>query len=326
MTIGKRNSLSRWLLSSITAIGLVASAPALALDSIKMLVPANPGGGWDQTGRGLAQALQQGDIVKKVQVDNKGGAAGTIGLAQFVNSAKGDPSAVLIGGSVMVGGIALNKSPVNLSQVTPIARLTGEYDVLVVPASSPIKSLKDLISQFKSNPGGVSWGGGSAGGTDHIIVAMIAQASGVDVSKIHYIPFAGGGEAQAAILGGHVTVGLSGWNEFAGQIQSGKMRPLAVTSGKRLPGIDVPTLKEQGVDVELSNWRAIFAAPGINDAQKRELMMTIDKAVRTKTWQDLLAKNGWSDAYLVGDAFQQYLENEIKQTEKIINNLGLVKK
>ncbi|HYC41488.1 MAG TPA: tripartite tricarboxylate transporter substrate binding protein [Noviherbaspirillum sp.] len=326
MTIGKRNSLSRWLLSAITALGLIASAPALALDSIKILVPANPGGGWDQTGRGLGQALQQSDIVKKVQIDNKGGAAGTIGLAQFVNSAKGDPTATLIGGSVMVGGIALNKSPVNLSQVTPIARLTGEYDVLVVPANSPIKSLKDLIAQFKSNPGSVSWGGGSAGGTDHIIVAMIAQATGVDVTKINYIPFAGGGEAQAAILGGHVTVGLSGYNEFAGQIQSGKFRPLAVTSGKRLPGIDVPTLKEQGVDVELSNWRAIFAAPGINEAQKRELMMTVDKAVKSKPWQDLLAKNGWADAYLPGDAFAQYLDNEVKQTEKIINSLGLAKK
>ncbi|OWW19597.1 Bug family tripartite tricarboxylate transporter substrate binding protein [Noviherbaspirillum denitrificans] len=326
MTICKRTTISRWLLSSITAIGLVASAPALALDSIKMLVPANPGGGWDQTGRGLAQALQQGELVKKIQIDNKGGAAGTIGLAQFVNSAKGDPTAVMIGGSVMVGGIALNKSPVNLSQVTPIARLTGEYDVLVVPSSSPIKSLKDLIAQFKANPGAVSWGGGSAGGTDHIIVAMIAQATGVDVSKINYIPFAGGGEAQAAVLGGHVTVGLSGYNEFAGQIQSGKFRPLAVTSGKRLPGIDVPTLKEQGVDVELSNWRAIFAAPGINDAQKKELMTTIDKAVRTKAWHDLLAKNGWVDAYLPGDAFAQYLESEVKQTEKIINSLGLAKK
>ncbi|HEY0847538.1 MAG TPA: tripartite tricarboxylate transporter substrate binding protein [Noviherbaspirillum sp.] len=326
MNIGKRTTLARLLAASVTALGLLATGPALALDTMKMLIPANPGGGWDQTGRGLATALQQSDIVKKVQIDNKGGAAGTIGLAQFVNSSKGDPTAVLIGGSVMVGGIALNKSPVNLSQVTPLARLTGEYDVLVVPANSPIKSLKDLIAQFKSNPGSVSWGGGSAGGTDHIIVAMIAQNQGVDVGKINYIPFAGGGEAQAAILGGHVTVGLSGWNEFAGQIQSGKFRPLAVTSGKRLSGIDVPTLKEQGVDVELANWRAVFGAPGITDAQKKELISAIDKAVKSKSWQDLLAKNGWSDAYLPGDAFATYLDNEIKQTEKIINNLGLIRK
>jgi putative tricarboxylic transport membrane protein len=276
MDFGKRTTLSRLLATSLTALGLLAGGSAMAVDSIKMLVPANPGGGWDQTGRGLAQAMQQNNIVKKVQIDNKGGAAGTIGLAQFVNSSKGDPTALLVGGSVMVGGIALNKSPVNLSQVTPIARVTGEYDVLAVPASSPIKSVKDLMAQFKANPGSVSWGGGSAGGTDHIIVAMIAQNQGIDVSKINYIPFAGGGEAQAAVMGGHVTVGLSGWNEFAGQIQSGKMRALAVTSGKRLPGIDVPTLKEQGVDVELANWRAVFGAPGITDAQKKDLIATVE--------------------------------------------------
>jgi putative tricarboxylic transport membrane protein len=325
MKAGK-HSLSRWLLTSVTALGFIASAPALAVDAVKILVPANPGGGWDQTGRALQAAVQQVGEVKKVQVDNKGGAAGTIGLAQFVNSAKGDGGAMLIGGSVMVGGIALNKSPVNLSQVTPIARLTGEYDVLVVPASSPIKSVKDLIAQFKANPGSVSWGGGSAGGTDHIIVAMIAQATGVDVGKINYIPFAGGGEAQAAIMGGHVTVGLSGYNEFAGQIEAKKLRPIAVTSGKRLPGIEVPTLKEEGVDVELSNWRAVFAAPGINDQQKKDLMMVVDKAVRSKSWQDALAKNGWSDAYLPGDAFKTYLDSEITKTEKIISSLGLAKK
>ncbi|HEV2608965.1 MAG TPA: tripartite tricarboxylate transporter substrate binding protein [Noviherbaspirillum sp.] len=322
----KRTSLGRWLLPAVTAISLLASAPALAVDSLKILVPANPGGGWDQTGRALGQAMQTGEIVKKVQIDNKGGAAGTIGLAQFVNSSKGKGDALLVGGSVMVGGIALNKSPVSLSQVTPIARLTGEYDVLVVPANSPIKSVKDLVAKFKADPGSVSWGGGSAGGTDHIIVGMIAQATGVDVSKINYIPFAGGGEAQAAILGGHVTVGLSGYNEFEGQIKTGKMRPLAVTSDKRLPGLDIPTLKEQGVDVVLANWRGVFGAPGISDAQKKELIAVVEKTAKSKTWQETLAKNGWADSYLAGDAFKDYLDKEIKETEKIIAGLGLVKK
>ncbi|WP_334189425.1 Bug family tripartite tricarboxylate transporter substrate binding protein [Noviherbaspirillum sp.] len=322
----KRTSLGRWLLPAVTALSLIASAPALAIDSLKILVPANPGGGWDQTGRALGQAMQTGEIVKKVQIDNKGGAAGTIGLAQFVNSSKGKGDALLVGGSVMVGGIALNKSPVSLSQVTPIARLTGEYDVLVVPANSPIKSVKDLMTKFKADPGSVSWGGGSAGGTDHIIVGMIAQANGVDVSKINYIPFAGGGEAQAAILGGHVTVGLSGYNEFEGQIKTGKMRPLAVTSDKRLPGIDIPTLKEQGVDVVLANWRGVFGAPGISDAQKKELIAAVEKTAKSKSWQETLAKNGWADSYLAGDAFKDYLDKEIKETEKIIAGLGLVKK
>jgi putative tricarboxylic transport membrane protein len=319
-------SLGRWLVPAMTAVSLLASAPALAVDNIKMLVPANPGGGWDQTGRALQHAMQASSTVKKVQVDNKGGAAGTIGLAQFVNSAKGDPSALIVGGSVMVGGILVNKSPVSMMQVTPIARLTGEYDVIAVPANSPIKSVKDLMAQFKANPGSVSWGGGSAGGTDHILVAMIAQATGVDVGKINYIPYAGGGEAVAAVLGGHVTVGLSGWSEFSSQITTGKMRALAVTSPKRLAGIDVPTLKEQGIDVALANWRGVFAAPGISDAQKKDMIATVDKTVKSKPWQEALAKNQWTDLYLSGDEFKTFLDNELKQTEKVINGLGLAKK
>lgn len=326
MHMTRPSLIRRWLAPVVTALGLLSAGSALAVDNLKMLVPAAPGGGWDQTGRGLAQTMQANSIVKHIQIDNKPGASGIIGLAQFVNSAKGDPNAVMMGGSVMVGGIALSKSPVSLTQLTPIARLSGEYDALVVPANSPIKSLKDLIEQFKANPGSVAWGGGGVGGTDHIIVAMIAQATGVDVSKVNYVTFAGGGEAQVAILGGHVTVGVSGVSEFASQIANGKLRPLAVTSGKRLPGIDAPTLKEQGVNVELANWRAIFAAPGISEAQKKDMMAVVDKAVRTKSWQDLLAKNGWTDMYMSGDAFKQYLEQEIKQTEKIINGLGLSNK
>ena len=188
------------------ALGLCATL-AGAQPTLKMMIPANPGGGWDQTGRNLAAAMQSGKLVSGVQFDNKGGAAGTIGLAQFVNGSKGDPNAVMIGGMVMVGGIILNKSPVNLSQVTPIARLTSEWEVIVVPANSPHKTLGDLLKAFKDNPGKVSWGGGSAGGTDHILIGLIAKEIGVDPAKINYVPFKGGGEAIAAILGGHVTAG-----------------------------------------------------------------------------------------------------------------------
>ena len=257
------------LACTLAVCALLAGTPALALESLKILVPAAPGGGWDQTGRALQAAIQADKIVGKVTVDNKGGAGGTIGLAQFVSSSKGDPNAMMMGGMVMVGAIISNKSPVNLSQVTPIARLTGEYEVIVVPGTSKIQSLKELIAQFKANPGSVAWGGGSAGGSDHILAGMIAVASGVEASKVNYIAYAGGGEAQAAIMGGHVAAGISGYGEFAAQIKSGKLRALAISSDKRVPGIDIPTLKEQGVDVEMMNWRAIFGAPGITDAQRR---------------------------------------------------------
>ncbi len=297
--------------------------PALAQPSLKMMIPANPGGGWDQTGRGLAAAMQSGRLVSSVQFDNKGGAAGIIGLAQFVNSSKGDPNAVMIGGMVMVGGIILGKSAVNLSQVTPIARLTSEWEVIVVPAASPLKSMAELVKMLKENPGKVSWGGGSAGGTDHILAGLIARAVGVDAAKVNYVPYKGGGEAIAAILGGHVTVGVSGLGEFAEQVKAGKMRALAQSSPAKLDGI--ASLKEQGIDVELGNWRGIFGAPGITPQQRDALVMLVKDATETPAWKATLEKLGWTPVFLGGDAYGKFIEEDIKRVGAIIESLGLKK-
>ena len=319
-------SARRALVCGSVLTTLLAAGPALALDSLKILVPANPGGGWDQTARALQASMQSGGIVSKVSVDNKGGAGGTIGLAQFVNNSKGDGNTAMMGGMVMVGAIVANKSPVNLTQVTPLARLTGESLAVVVPAASPIKSLKELIAQFKANPGSVSWGGGSAGGSDHILAGLISQSLGVEPAKVNYIAYAGGGEAQAAIMGGHVTAGISGFGEFQAQIKSGKLRALAISAAQRIPGEDVPTLKEQGVDVELVNWRAIFAAPGITDAQTKDLLDALGKAVKTPSWLEALMRNDWTDMYLPGDEFKTFLAADTTRIEKIIAGLGLGKK
>ncbi len=307
--------------------GLAASfaLSASALDTVKFMIPANPGGGWDTTGRNLGQAMVKANAVKTTQFENKGGAGGTIGLAQFINTSKGDGNTIMIGGMVMVGGIILNKSAVNLGMVTPLARLTGEYEVLVVPAASPIKTLKELVDKFKADPGSVSWGGGSAGGTDHILAGMIAQAVGVDPAKVNYIAYAGGGEAQAAILGGHVTVGVSGFSEFAGQIKAGKFRALAISSDKKITGIDVATLRDQGVAVDLFNWRGVFAAPGITDAQKKALLAALDTTVKSAGWKEVLAKQEWTDIYQSGDAFDKYLVDENKRIGDILGKLALKK-
>jgi putative tricarboxylic transport membrane protein len=305
------------------ALPLAAPASAQAIGTLKMMIPANPGGGWDQTGRSLAAAMQASKVVQSVQFDNKGGAAGTIGLAQFVNAAKGDPNALMIGGMVMVGGIILNKSPVDLSLVTPIARLTSEYEVIVVPANSPHKTIGDLVKAFKAEPGKVAWGGGSAGGTDHILVGLIAKATGGDATKINYVPFKGGGEAIAAIIGGHVSAGVSGLGEFAEQIKAGRMRALAVSSPARLDGI--PTLKEQGIDVVLGNWRGVFAAPGITPAQRDSLVTAVKTATESASWKETLAKFGWDGEFLGGDDYKKFLDEDTKRIGAIIESLGLKK-
>ena len=317
--------MRKWLLRALVAFAVSATGvEAYAQPALKMMIPANPGGGWDQTGRSLAAAMQSAKLVSSVQFDNKGGAGGTIGLAQFINSSKGDPNALMIGGMVMVGSIYLDNAPVNLTMVTPVARLTGEYEAIVVPSQSPHKTMADLVKAFKANPGGVSWGGGSAGGTDHILVGLIAKATGVDPAKINYVPFKGGGEAVAAIVGGHVTAGVSGVGEFAEQVKGGRMRALAVSSPSRTDGI--ATLKEQGIDVELANWRGVFGAPGITAAQRDALVKLVKGATDSAAWKATLEKFGWSPIFLSGDDYKKFVDEDSKRIAGIIDSLGIKKK
>lgn len=297
---------------------------AHAASALKMMVPANPGGGWDTTGRALGKAMQDAGVASSITFDNKGGAAGAIGLAQFVNSAKGDPNALMVMGAVMLGGIITGKPPVGLDRVTPLARLTSEYNVFVLPANSPFKTMKDVIEQLKKDPGSVKWGGGSRGSTEHVAAAMIARAVGVDPAKINYVAFRGGGEATAAILGGNVTVGGSGYSEFSEYIDTGKMRAIGVTSGARLKGVNVPTLKEQGIDVEIGNWRGVYGAPGITPAQRKDLIDALAKATKHKSWLDAMEKNGWTPAWLAGDEFANFVDAEFAGLRATMSKAGMI--
>jgi putative tricarboxylic transport membrane protein len=312
-------------LKSLAALAAAGSLPlaARASTNLKMMIPANPGGGWDTTGRALGKSLQDAGA-GSVTYDNKGGAAGAIGLAQFVNASKGDPNALMVMGAVMVGGIITGKPPVNLSQATPLARLTSEYNVFVLPANSPFKTMKDVVEQLKKDPGSVKWGGGSRGSTEHIAAAMIAREVGVDPARINYVAFRGGGEATAAILGGNVTVGGSGYSEFAEYIDTGKMKAIAVTSGARLKGVNVPTLKEQGINVEIGNWRGVYGAPGINAAQRKALIDIIIKATKTKSWAEAMDKNGWTPAYMTGDEFGNFVDSEFASLRATMVKSGMI--
>ena len=314
--------MKRVLFAALAAACLSFPAQAQTGD-LSIMAPAAPGGGWDQTARSMQQALSEAGLASNVQVMNVPGAGGTIGLAQFVNDSKGDPSKLIVGGYVMVGAIIANQSPVTLADVTPVARLTGEYEGVVVPASSEIQTIGDLVEKLKADPGAVIWAGGSAGGVDHILVGQIAQAAGVDPTKINYIPYSGGGEALAAILGGQVTAGVSGTGEWQAQIQAGELRLLAVSAPERLDGFDAPTLKESGLDIETQNWRMVAAAPGISEADKTALVDTIGKMVESDPWKNILSQKGWLNTFLSGSDFDAYLTAEIEKTTAILKSLGI---
>jgi putative tricarboxylic transport membrane protein len=321
----KRRSLFASLLAASVICGLaLVPNSASALDELRIIAPAAQGGGWDQTARALQEVIQGTGAIKVVTVENVPGAGGTVGLAQLASQEAGNGGVMMVNGLVMVGAILTNKSAVTLENTTPIARLTGEYEVIVVPAASELKTLADLVAKLKADPGSVAWGGGSAGGTDHILAGLIAKATGADVSKLNYVPFSGGGEALAAIMGGHVVAGISGYSEWSGQIQSGELRALAISAPERVAGIDIPTLKEQGVDVDLANWRAIVAAPGITDEQKKELLTVVDTAVKSDGWKKVLADKNWTDLYLSGDDFTKLLAAENARITEILKGIGLV--
>lgn len=312
-------------LAALAAVGALPMSARAQSANLKMMIPANPGGGWDTTGRALGKALMESGAASTVQFENKGGAAGAIGLAQFVNASKGDPNALMVMGAVMVGGIITGKPPVSLSAATPLARLTSEYNVFVVPADSPFKSMKDIVEAVKKDPGSVKWGGGSRGATEHIAAAMLARLIGVDATKINYVPFRGGGEATAAILGGNVSVGGSGYSEFQQYIEAGKMRPVGVTSATRLKNApNIPTLKEQGLDIEIGNWRGVYAAPGITPEQRKALTAMLQKAVKSKSWTESMDKNGWTDAWLAGPAFDEFVEREFASLRATMAKAGMI--
>jgi putative tricarboxylic transport membrane protein len=294
---------------------------AVKTSSLTIIAPAAPGGGWDQLAREMEREIERQALTPIVQVENVPGAAGTIGLAQVINGRRGDGGVLLVNGLVMLGAILWNQSPVSLAQVTPIARLTGEYEIVAVPATSPHRDMRSLIRALRENPTAVSWGGGSAGGTDHILAGLIVAAAGVDPRRTNYIAFSGGGEAVTALIGGQVTAGISGYSEFAQHIESGRLRAIGISAPNRLANLDVPSLIEQGLDVELENWRAVVAPPGLDEAQRQALTAVVERMAHSDSWRATLTRHGWTDSYLAGPAFDQFLDAERIRIGRIVARL-----
>ena len=320
----------RHVLNTMAATGIalaLGTVPGTAQDGemeLTVTAPAGAGGGWDAAARSIQEVMTSIGEARSVQVVNVPGAGGTIGLAQFATTGEGDPSELLVGGITMVGAIQMNQSPVDLTSVTPIARLTGDPLVVAVPTSSDIQTIDQLLERIRSDVAGTTWAGGSAGGADHMLAAMVTEAAGENPSAVNYVAYSGGGEALAAILSGQVTAGISGYGEWEGQFEAGELRPLAISYPEPIEGLEVPTLKEQGVDVELVNWRAVFGKPGLSEEDKAMLNDSFGRMVESEEWQQLIEARGWTDYYLPADEFAAFLEEETERVGGILESVGLV--
>jgi putative tricarboxylic transport membrane protein len=323
MTIRRRNVIAA---GALAAAGLPLAGPARAqqrFSSIYMFIPAGPGGGWDGLGRAIEQAARAHGLVGNFQFENVGGAGGTVGLPRFLSQRRGRPDSLIVAGSVMVGAALTNRTPVSLRDVLPVARMTAEAGVIIVPGNSEFRTIADLVAALRQNPQAVSVAGGSAGGTDHIILGLMLRAVGRQAREASFVAFPGGGPAQAAILGGQVRAGISGWSEFSEQIRAGRVRALATTGETRLDP-NVPTLKESGLDVVLTNWRGVFAAPGINATQRQALVDLMTAVHASDAWKRILADRGWEDAWMVGPELDRFLERDRADNEAVLRDLGLV--
>lgn len=321
MTFFRSRLAAAWLV----AAGATLAAPATMAQDLELsiIAPAGAGGGWDSAARALQEVMMSTGNARSVQVINVPGAGGTVGLAQFVQGAAGSPNQMLVGGITMVGAIITNKAPYDLTAVTPIARLTGDPLVIVVPASSPYQTMADLMEGIKSDVERTIWAGGSAGGADHMLSALVTQAAGQDPAKVNYVAYSGGGEALAAMLGGQVTAGISGYGEWQGQIESGDLRALAISYPEPIEGIEAQPLKAQGIDIELVNWRGIFAGPDLAEADKAALEQAIAQTVQSPEWKELLAARGWSDYYAPSDEFTAFIASESERVKSILTSIGL---
>ncbi|GGP54123.1 Bug family tripartite tricarboxylate transporter substrate binding protein [Saccharothrix coeruleofusca] len=316
------------LAAAVVAAGLVlagcgGSSQAGSVNKLEIMAPADPGGGWDQTARAMQAAITGADLVDSVQVSNVGGAGGTVGLQKLATEKS--ESYMMVTGLVMVGAVETNGADKRLEDTTPIARLTAEDEVVVVPAESPYQTIDDLLKAIEEQGKAISITGGSAGGTDHILAAMLLKAKNISSDKLNYVPYSGGGESLAALLGGQVTAGISGIGEYKEQIKAGKLRALGTSGPTPHPDLNAPTLKEVGTGVELINWRGVVAPGGISVAAKDELVKLVTQMHDSQAWKDELTKKGWTDTFLTGHEFSKFLTMEIGRIKPVLEEIGLVK-
>lgn len=321
----RRNEFLISALAATAGLYLPKAAQAQNASNLKMMIPGGAGGGWDGTGRALGRALIEAKSFATVDYENKGGAAGITGLTQYVGTAKGDPNSLIMMGAVMLGGIVTNKPAVSITQCTPIAKLTSEYNVFVVAPNSPYQSMQDVAQAMRKDMGAVKFGGGSSGSTEHIASSMLARNVGVDPKRVSYSATAGGNEAVTGVLSGKFDVCGGGFGEYDELIASGKLRALGVTSERRLRGVNIPTLREQGFNVVIGNWRGVYGAPGISAQQQADLVQAVSAAVKTKTWLDVSRENRWTQSFAAGKEFADFVDFELTSMRAIMYLAGMVR-
>ncbi|MBO0595502.1 tripartite tricarboxylate transporter substrate binding protein [Nesterenkonia sp. E16_7] len=314
---------------AVVAVGCVAAASFFSIqaasggtdvrNNVTLIAPAAAGGGWDTFQRELQQSMQTNDLVNNVQVINVPGAGGTIAIGNVAQLPEANN--LMVGGTGQIAAQIQFGTPSRLQDVTPVAKVLEEYDIVVVPADSPHETMDDLVEAWQENPSGTPWTGG--GSFDQLVMTEIALVAGISPGETTYIPSDGGGEAIQALLNGTAVAAAGGFADMYPQVESGRLRVLGVAAEDRLAGEDdIPTLAEEGYDVTLTNWRALFAPPSATEEEVTELRELVDEAVATPEWAATVERNYWREAPLQGEELDQYIADETERIGGLFEEMG----
>lgn len=310
--------------ASVTACGVTRNDESVGLHRLRMMVPNSPGGGYDLTARTAVKIMEDTDITGRVEVFNVIGAGGTVAMARLMNE-KGNDDLMMTMGLGVVGATYTNGSQIKASDATALAKLIEDPGAVFVPADSPFKTIQDFVAAWKADPAKVTIGGGSSpGGPDHLFPMELAEVVGVEPKSVNFVTYDGGGDLLTALLGKKITVGTSSPGELIDQIDAGQLRVLAVAGEQRVPGVDAPTLKEAGIDLTFANWRGVLAPPGISDEAKNAMVKVLEELHASPQWKEALVKNGWTDAFLTGAPFEQFLKDQDERVSSTLTELGLI--
>jgi putative tricarboxylic transport membrane protein len=308
---------------ALTGCGVTRGGDEPGNRRLRMMIPNSPGGGYDQTGRAAVHVLEGEDLTGRFEITNVIGASGTVAMQRLLNEDGADDLMMTMGLGV-VGAVYTNQSDARVSDATPLARLIEEQEGLLVPADSPFTTVQELAEAWQADPGSVTVGGGStAGGPDHLFPMQLAAALDIDPREVNYISYDGGGPLTSALLGSKIDVGTSGLSEFEGQIEDGSLRVLATSGAEPLTTVDAPTLTESDIDLVFTNWRGVFAPPGITDETRDELIGLLEEMHDSEAWQEQLEVNGWIDAFATGEEFARFLTEQEQRVETTLKELGL---
>lgn len=305
------------------------STPVLAeqiIDEVHFLIPGGAGGGWDGTARGTGEALTASGIVGNASFENMSGGGGGKAIGFLIENAESSSKTLMVNSTPIVINSLTKRFPFNFRDLTLIAGTIGDYQALIVPADSPYTSFQDIIAKYGENPDSISIGGGSVPGSlDHLTAAMIFKSAGLDATKMKYIPYDTGGALNAAVLGGEVDLGSTGFSEAVALVKSGEFRFVGVTAAARVDTYsDAPTFKEQGVEVEFVNWRGFFAAPGLEEAVADEYRAALMAMYETPEWEAVRKRNGWVNIHNSGPDFEKFLVAQEDVIKVLMTELGFI--